>query len=192
MFIQSLRMQYFIHVSKNRDFLVPFLHHHHHPPYDQSDFDYVDPHPHHHRMLKVVVMFALRRSRPTHHTDRWHRAPKTMQNKQSVCDTAKKSSFGRCWNTCWLSLTLKKTPTWLCVHCTVHSVKWKYLSVVDYKSSNMKVMRFLVQEKNKEHLSFDSSSGWLVVHFVKEGDLCSDSRQLRREGGIKHKTSGFF
>ena len=75
-------MQCFIPVSKNRDFLVPFLHHHHHPPYDQSDFDYVDPHPHHYRMLKVVVMFALRRSRPAHHTDRWHRAPKTMQNKQ--------------------------------------------------------------------------------------------------------------
>ena len=77
--------------------------------------------------------------------------------------------------------------------CALHcSVKWKYRNVVDYKSSNIKKMRFSVPEKNKEHLSFDSSSGWLVVHFVKEGDLCSDSRQLRREGGKKHKTSWFL
>ena len=93
-------------------------HNQHRPPHDQSDFDYVNPHPHHHRMLKVVVMFALRRSRPAHHIDRWHRAPKTMQNKQSLCDTAKKSSFGRCLNTCWLSLTFEKKKPLLDSVCT--------------------------------------------------------------------------
>ena len=139
LFIQSLRMQCFFHVSKNSGFLPitgcspPYgwdacfaailrhhhrltYHHQHHHPYNQSDLD--DSHPDHHRMLKVVVMFALRRSRPAHHTDRWHRTPKTIQNKQSLCDTAKKSSFARCWNTCWLSLTFEEKKLSLDSVCT--------------------------------------------------------------------------
>ena len=45
-------------------------------------------------------------------------APKTIQNKQSLCDTAKKSSFARCWNTCWLSLTFEKKKLSLDSVCT--------------------------------------------------------------------------
>ena len=110
-------MQCFIHVSKNRGFLVPFLHHHHHPV--QTDLDYVNPHPHHHRMLKVVVMFALRRSRPTHHTDRWHRLQRQYRTNK-VCATPQRNQVlqGVEIPVGWLSLTFEKKKLSLDSVCT--------------------------------------------------------------------------
>ena len=81
-------------------------------------------------------------------------APGSKDNAEQTKSVRHRKEIKFCKVLKYLLVKFEKRNSHLTL-CALHcSAKWKYLSVVDYESSNIRVMRFLVQEKSKERISF--------------------------------------